>query len=120
MNVQQCYDAMHGDYAEVISRLRTDERVAKFLKRVPSDGNYEILCDAMKSGNANDALRAAHTIKGICLNLSLTALQKSSSALTEALRGKASIEADIEPLFEALKSDYETTVEAIKNLDAIQ
>lgn len=120
MNVQQCYDAMHGNYAEVISRLRTDERVARFLRRVPSDGNYEILCDAMKSGNADEAFRAAHTIKGICLNLSLTALFKSSDALTEALRGKTDIEADVEPLFEILKSDYETTVEAIKNLDTIQ
>lgn len=119
MNVQQCYEAMHGDYAEVIGRLRTDERVAKFLKRVPSDGNYEILCEAMKTGNADDAFRAAHTIKGICLNLSLTALLKSSVAMTEALRGKAQIDGNIQPLFDALKADYEMTVEAIKNLDNI-
>ena len=117
MNVEQCYEAMHGNYAEVISRLRTDERVAKFLKRVPSDGNFEILCDAMKTGNADDAFRAAHTIKGICLNLSLTALLNSSVALTEALRGKPRIGDDIAPLFETLKTDYETTIEAIKNLD---
>ena len=120
MNVEQCYEAMHGNYADVMSRLRTDERVAKFLRRVPSDGNYEILCDAMKSGNADEAFRAAHTIKGICLNLSLTALLKSSSALTEALRGKTEIGANIAPLFETLKTDYETTIEAIKNLDTIQ
>lgn len=117
MNVEQCYEVMHGDYAEVIGRLRSNERVAKFLKRVPGDGSYDLLCSAINSGNAVEAFRAAHTMKGICLNLSLTALFKSSSAVTEALRDKSEIGEDVPPLYEVLKKDYEMTVEAIKNLD---
>lgn len=120
MNLEQCYAEMGGNYAEVVSRLRTDERIAKFLRRVPSDANYQILCDAMQSGNVEEAFRAAHTIKGYCLNLSLSALLDSACAITEALRGKTAIGSDIAPLFEKLKCDYEKTVEAIKNLDEVQ
>ncbi len=119
MNVEQCYEAMRGNYAEVLSRLRTEERIVKFLKRVPSDANYEILCKAMKSGNADEAFRAAHTIKGICLNLAITALYRSSHELTEALRGKSQIDEDAEALFDKLATDYQITVDAIKTLDAI-
>ena len=34
MNVRECYAAMGGNYDEVFSRLRTDERITKFLFRV--------------------------------------------------------------------------------------
>lgn len=119
MNLEQCYAAMGGDYAEVVSRLRTDERIAKFLRRVPSDPNYQILCDAIASGNVEEAFRASHTIKGYCLNLSLSTLLDSACAITEALRGKTAIGAEVVPLFETLKRDYEKTIEAINNLDEV-
>jgi len=31
MTIQECYAAIGGDYNDVASRLRTDERIAKFL-----------------------------------------------------------------------------------------
>ena len=39
MTVQQCYEAFGGNYQDVISRLRTDERVARFLLKVVDDGD---------------------------------------------------------------------------------
>lgn len=116
MTLQECYTAVGGDYADVSSRLRTDERIARFLLKILDDNSFELLESALAAGNAEEAFRAAHTIKGICLNLSLTRLFHSASALTEALRGRSEFGADIEPLFNALKADYTLTTEAIRKL----
>ena len=116
MTLQECYTEMGGDYADVQSRLRTDERIVKFLLKIPDDNNFELLETALKAKNTEEAFRAAHTLKGICLNLSLTKLFQSASALTEALRGRSDYGADLEPLFSALKEDYELTVNAIRKL----
>ena len=116
MTIQECYEAFGGNYQEVISRLRTDERVAKFLKRVADDGSYKLLCDSVASGNVDEAFRAAHTLKGVCMNLSITRFGESASALTEDLRERRAIDDALQPLLDKVKEDYETTINAIKQL----
>lgn len=54
----------------------------------------------------------AHTIKGMCQNLSFTRLLNSSSQMAEALRGGWTPKAD--ELIDQLKSDYRITVDAIR------
>ncbi len=115
MTVQECYDKMGGGYDEVSARLKTDERIAKFLVRFLDDKSYELLCQNIQT-NTPEAFRAAHTIKGICLNLSLGRLFKSSNALTEALRGKETTEPGALKLFETVKADCSATVSAINEL----
>lgn len=117
MTVKECYTEMGGNYDEVFGRLRTDERIAKFLRRVAEDKSMELLESSIASGNAEEAFRAAHTLKGICMNLALTKMAATASAATEALRGKATIEAGVAPLVAALKADYELTVKCINALD---
>lgn len=106
MTVQQCYEKMGGDYNDVIGRLRTDERVARFLGLVLKDPSFELLNTALAEGNAEVAFRAAHTLKGVCGNLSLTTMQKSASALTEILRGAAVIPPEAAALAEKVKEDF--------------
>ena len=62
--------------------------------------------------DAEKAFRAAHTLKGICLNLGFDAFYEVSAALTEKLRGRelTGYEAD----FASVKECYEKTVAAIK------
>ena len=117
MTVQECYDAFGGNYQEVISRLRTDERVAKFLQKVVDDGSYKLLCDSIATGNVDEAFRAAHTLKGVCGNLSITRFGESSSALTEVLREKRQINDELQPLLQKVKEDYELTISCIKQLN---
>lgn len=117
MDVKQCYEQMGGDYDDVMSRLRTDERVKKFLLKVVEDKSFDSLCENLKARNIEEAFRAAHTLKGVGLNLSLTRLHKSASAMTEALRGKTEYSAEYEPLFEKVKEDYELTVSCIRAID---
>ena len=116
MTVKECYALIGADYDNVLSRLRTDERITKFLFKVAEDKSYELLCESLKTQNMPEAFRAAHTIKGVCMNLSLTKLYASAECLTEALRGRTEYGDDIPTLFEQLKSDYESTVNGIRML----
>ena len=112
MTLKECYAAMGGDYDEAIGRLRSEKLVQKFVLKFLSDGSYDLLCASMESGNYEEAFRAAHTIKGVCSNLAFTVLGKSSSALSEALRGGYTPEADA--LAEQVKREYQETVQAIR------
>ena len=116
MTVQECYEAFGGDYQEVFSRLRTEERITKFLSRVLSDGSYQLLLDSVASGNGDEAFRAAHTLKGLCMNLSITRFAQSASTLTETLRDNRVIDDSLNPLLDKVKEDYELTISCIKQL----
>lgn len=112
MTLKDCYAAMGGDYDEAIGRLRSEKLVQKFVLKFLSDQSYDLLCASMEAKNYEEAFRAAHTIKGVCQNLSFTALGKCSSALSEALRNGYTPEAD--GLAEQVKAEYRQTVEAIQ------
>ena len=112
MTLKECYAAMGGDYDEVISRLRSEKLVNKFVLRFLDDKSYDQLCAAMEAKNYEEAFRAAHTIKGVCSNLAFTVLGKSSSELSEALRNGYTPEAD--GLVEQVKEEYQQTVAAIR------
>lgn len=53
-----------------------------------------------------EAFRAAHTIKGICQNLSLTELYQSAAQLSDRLRDRREYDTDLEGLLEQLDKDY--------------
>ena len=112
MTLQECYAALGGDYDEVIGRLRSERMVQKFVLRFLDDKSYELLCGAMESGNYEEAFRAAHTIKGVCQNLSIDKLQASSSRLCESLRNGYTPESDA--LAEEVRADYSQTAAAIE------
>lgn len=60
----------------------------KFLRRFPTDPNYENLCRALKQGDVEAAFTAAHTLKGVSGNLSLERLFAATCDVVEALRAK--------------------------------
>ncbi len=117
MTVKEFYNAIGGNYDDVMSRLRTDERVIKFLGKVAADGSFALLEKSLAERNMEEAFRAAHTMKGICLNLSLTALFESAAKITEALRGRTDYGDDLVPMFEELKTEYVRNIEGIKSLE---
>ena len=116
MSLKECYIALGGDYDDVISRLRTEKLVQKFVLKFLNDPSYDKLCKALEAEDYEEAFRASHTIKGVCQNLSFTKLYTSSHALTEALRSGWSPEAG--KLLPQVKADYEQTAEAIRTLQA--
>ncbi len=113
MDIRQCYEALGGSYDEVLKRLMNNENILKkFLFKFLDDQSYSLLVSSLESGDGQTAFRAAHTLKGVCQNLSLTRLADSASELTEALRG-GTITAEASALAEKVDADYRLTEQAI-------
>lgn len=115
MDLRECYASLGGDYDAVMGRLRSEERVVKFLGLFGGDENFQTLTQAMSTSDWATAFRAAHSLKGVALNLAFSDLARTSSDLTEALRAGAPAE-DPAPLYAAVKADYEKTLAAIAAL----
>lgn len=115
VTVRECYQYMGADYKDVLRRLKTDERICKFLAMLLRDPSYSALEQALDSRDYETAFRAAHTIKGIAMNLSLTRLTEVSSQLTEALRPRTENDV-IWSLFQQFKAAYNEMTTAIHML----
>lgn len=111
MTLQECYAAMGGDYAGALSRLQMEKVVSKFVLKFLNDKSYELIRTSLAAENYEEAFRGAHTLKGVCQNLSFDRLAASSSALCEALRNGCSPEAGA--LAAQVDEDYQITVDAI-------
>ncbi len=114
MNTEKFYEKIGGNYADTISRLMTEERVLRFVRKFPADESFNSLKDALARGVVEEAFRAAHTLKGVAQNLGFTALYEKASAVTEVLRGGS---LDVTALMPDLESIYRLTVESISELD---
>lgn len=114
MTIQESYAALGGNYEEVLGRLRTEERIRKFMGLFLKDDSFPVLCKALERNNLEEAFRAAHTLKGVSSNLSFTRLYRSSHELTESLRPQTP-SPEIPALFAEVKKDYKITVETILN-----
>ena len=116
MSLTECYIALGGSYEEVLSRLSSERLVNKFVLKFLTDPSYDLLVRSMESKDWPEAFRAAHTIKGVCQNLSFTTLFQSSNQLAEALRNGYTPEAPA--LFDQVCADYERTAGAIRAYQA--
>ena len=115
MTIQECYQKLGGDYAQVEKRLPGIHLIRKFIAKFLDDGSYPELCRAMEQGQTEEAFRAAHTLKGVSANLGFDRLTASSGELTELLRGRTDgIPTEAVPLLDMVRQDYELTADAVR------
>ena len=114
MDVRACYEEMGSNFDEVLSRLGSEQMVQRFALKFLNDKSYETLQEALREKDVESAFRAAHTLKGVCVNLGFDKLFEVSSALTEKLRAKELDGTD--EMFEKVKEQYEITIGAIQKL----
>ena len=115
MTIQECYQVLGGDYAQVEKRLPGIHLIRKFIAKFLDDGSYPELCRAMEQGQTEEVFRAAHTLKGLSANLGFDRLTASSGELTELLRGRTDgIPTEAVPLLDMVRQDYELTADAIR------
>ena len=88
MTVKECYESMESDYEGALGRMGSEGLVRRFALKFPDDPSYLNLEKAIQEQNVEEAFRAAHTLKGVCLNLGFDRLYKVSAELTEKLRGR--------------------------------
>ena len=116
MTLRQCYALLDGDYEGVLGRMRKESLVEKFVLKFLNDPSMDALRQGIAAKDRETAFRAAHTIKGVCMNLAITKLFESSNKLTETLRGRSEYGEDIEPLLAQVKEDYALTLDCIRAL----
>ena len=115
MTIQECYQKLGGEFAQVEKRLPSVGLVRKFIVKFLDDDSYSNLCLAMQNGQREEAFRAAHTLKGVSANLGFSRLLASAGELTELLRAETeSIPGRTAALLEEVKQDYELTVSVIR------
>ncbi len=63
------------DTESVVKRfLGNEQLLVKMMKMFLSDPNYSLLCEAADKGDDKAVFSAAHTLKGLCGNFSMTEL----------------------------------------------
>lgn len=115
MGVKECYEQLGLKSSDVLGRLGSEAIVKKFAIKFLDDKSFEELTKYLEEGNAEEAFRAAHTLKGICLNLAFNNLFEPANSLTESLRGGA-ITDESKALYQDTKAEYEKVVAAVTAL----
>ena len=114
MTVKECYESMEADFEGVIGRMGSEEMVKRFALKFLVDPCNSILDLALQLLFGEDAFHAAHSLKGLCLNLGFDRLYKVSEELTEKLRGR---ELDgYEALYGNVQKEYKNTIDAIQRM----
>ena len=113
MTLRECYNSFGGDYDDVLKRLGNSASVEKFAEKFLNDKNYTKFLSYYKNQEFDLAFRAAHTLKGVSLNLGFLKLGKSSSEVTDAMRNGNNEISDA--MLKTLADDYKLTYYAIKS-----
>ena len=82
MDLQNFYKAIGVNYNTVLRRLRREDLIEKYLKLFLKDQTFILLAEAKENGDYQQLFGAAHTIKGLALNLELSPLADAASSLT--------------------------------------
>lgn len=115
MTLKDCYEKMHGNYADIMTRLNNETLISRLLVRFLDSVEYDDCGKAIAAQDWKLAFMAAHTLKGVALNLSFTDLASSSTALTEFLRSqKVDDPAKAEELYAAMTVDYNKVCSVIR------
>lgn len=114
MTIQECYKAIGGNYEDVLGRLNNEALIRKFALMFLEDSSYMQLKQTMADKNYEEAFRSAHTLKGVCQNLSFDRLYEVSHNLTELLRDRTGEQPGIPEAMEKVTEIYEITIDEIK------
>lgn len=101
MDMKAFYQAIDGDYEDVLDSLMTEERIEKYVRMYCSNTYYEDLIYALEGKEYDRAFRVAHSMKGAALNLGFVPLQKSSQQLCDVLRN-GTVTEDYNPYLKAV------------------
>lgn len=101
------------NYDAGVKRFMNKEQIyLKFLKRIEEDENMRTLRQKIDEKDAEGAFAAAHTLKGVCANLSLDGMNAVVNPMVEILRG-GSFD-NVEEMMEEVENVYSGIVKAIR------
>ena len=117
MTLEELYAQIGGDYNEALNRMRMEKLIGRFIVKFLDDTTCKDLVEAWERGDETAAFEAAHSAKGVCMNLALPKLGEPADKITEALRpGNDALRqsTDVDSLVKELASAYEVTIAGIR------
>lgn len=82
-----------ADTEEGLERCYGNEALyLRLVGMIPAEGNFDKLKTALDEGDLDTAFEAAHALKGVLGNLSLTPMYDKCSEMTELLRARADMD----------------------------
>lgn len=118
MNMNEFYASIGAHIEYPLHRLGSPQLLEKYLHKLLTDCTFSQLSTAIACGQCQDAFRAAHTLKGIALNLELTPMVEPCIQLTELLRNTQEMPASAAAQFDALASIYRAIIAKLKHVCA--
>jgi len=115
MKLQEAYEAMHGNYDDVMGRLPREESVIKFLKKFMGNTDFQQMVTAAEENNFQEVFKASHSLKGMCGNLGITGLEQIVSKICELVRHGDPAE-DLAPYIMQAREEYATVLTIIGQL----
>ena len=95
-----------ADVEEGLGRCYGNEALyLRLAGMIPAEANFDKLQSALQSGDLDSAFEAAHALKGVLGNLSLTPMYRVCCEMTELLRART--ERDYTPLLQELLAKRE-------------
>ena len=116
MKLKECYEAMNGDYEDVMARLPREASIIKFLRRFAENKEFEELIIAGGEKDYKRVFELSHDLKGMAANLSITGFQKAVSEVCEQTRNREPDDNFDELLLKA-KEEYDKAISAIAELE---
>lgn len=116
MTIEELYESIGANYKDAIERLVSEKFITKYIIKFLEDDSYNNLMTAWKEHKSDEEMfRAAHTLKGVCLNFALDALFVPTNIITDHYRenGGHKVE-NLEEVFAELESVYNEMVVKIK------
>ena len=109
------------DVADGLNRIRNNKTVYKVILNSFVKGNqFEEMKQQLEAGSIEDAIRSAHTLKGIAANLSLPVLYEVSLEAESQLKNGESVD-DILPRMDEILTKTKTFVNTVlENLNDLE
>ena len=127
MNLQEI-NGMYTDFTRYVdvegglSRIMKNKKIyGMLLNKFVENTYYGELTEKLAAGNAEEAERAAHTIKGVAANLSLPLIYEISADMDQRLKlGDMNVQQELMELGEVIGKTVEYIKIVLENLDSIE
>lgn len=86
MTIRELYDRMGGSYEHACKVMKMDKLIDRYVRRFKDSQVGEKLAAAGKTMDGTALFEAAHSMKGVCLNLGLDELGRRAEEITEEFR----------------------------------
>lgn len=112
MNVKEFYLEIKGSYDDALRRMMNDALIVRMITKFMNDNSVNSLVSLYENKDYRALFAAAHTLKGVAGNLSLTPLFEIACTITEATRNSDDVNLDKE--IQELKDIYLSIEAAFK------